>query len=221
MNDFNGINKATFDSLGVKRAEESIENSKPLEQSDFLKLLNKQLDESNPLVARVKSGANSSSGVEQTNSSQIFNLHTSLQSNQALQASTLVGKRVLVPCQKFVVEAEMSYKFKAILAQPTKNLSASLVDSMNTVLKDINLGDHQKGLVSFEWNNNEQEPSMHGKDCYITLTGELSNGLRQELPLFIASNINSITLGRVGEEMLVNVSGLGDVKLKDVLQVDS
>ena len=76
---------------------------------------------------------------------------TSLQSNHALLASTMVGRLALVAGDMVNLNAGSGAQGAVDLAASTGNLLVSISDASGQVLRTINLGSQPAGIVHFVW----------------------------------------------------------------------
>ncbi|MFP4601584.1 MAG: flagellar hook assembly protein FlgD [Halochromatium sp.] len=131
-------------------------------RESFLRLLTTQLQNQDPLnplenaemtsqIAQI----NTVSGIEQLN--ETLQLITGqIDANQALQASSLVGKGVLVPGDKVLLEKDdegevFTTPFGIELDEPAENVQATITDSAGQVLSRLELGALDAGIHSFNW----------------------------------------------------------------------
>src|SRR3989338_7653557 len=194
----------------------STAQNKELGKNEFLNLLVAQLNNQNPLepqgngefIAQLAQFSQVE-GIEKLNTS-MSSLLTGYQSSQALQASSLVGRKVIVPTDKAVVDTSES--FKASLVLPTS--SSNVYDSAGAVVSRVNLGEQKAGNVSFIWDGkdsggNLMPPGTYKFEAQATYDGE-AKGLYTLLP----ANVDSVVLG--GSELMLNLAGLGSVPLSQV-----
>lgn len=191
-----------------------------LGKNEFLELLVAQLNNQNPLEPQ-KNGEfigqlaqfSTVEGVEKLNSS-METILSGYQSSQALQASSLVGRKVIVPTEKAVVDTSETFKASLILPTSSSNVYVNIYDEAGSVVNRINMGSQEAGNVSFMWDGkdasgNTVPPGTYKFEAQATYGGE-TKGLYTLLP----ANVDSVTLG--GNELLLNLAGLGSVPLSHV-----
>ena len=101
---------------------------KELGKNEFLNLLVAQLNNQNPLepqgngefIAQLAQFSQVE-GIEKLNDS-MGSLLTGYQSSQALQASSLVGRKVIIPSDKAVVDTRESFKASLVLPASRSNV---------------------------------------------------------------------------------------------------
>ncbi len=225
MSDIKGVNNsALFDELGLGSRKKD-EGSKELGQADFLKLLVAQMKNQDPLKPQENGDFmaqmaqfSQTDGIQKMQKS-LENLASSLQSNQALQASALVGRSVMVPGSTGYLQDEGALKGMADLKASATDIRLQVFSSNGVMIREQALGNHQAGEMPFSWDglNNQGErmtPGSYDMKIFAKVAG-----LEEQVGTHIAANVNSVTLGRNGEGVKLNVAGLGQVNLDDVNQI--
>lgn len=194
--------------------------NKELGKNEFLNLLVAQLNNQNPLepqgngefIAQLAQFSQVE-GIEKLNTS-MESLLSGYQSSQALQASSLVGRKVIVPTDKAVVDTSESFKASLVLPTSSSNVYVNVYDSAGSVVTRINLDEQAAGNVSFIWDGkdasgNLMPPGTYRFEAQATY-GDETKGLYTLLP----ANVDSVTLG--GSELTLNLAGLGSVPISQV-----
>ncbi|TBU93918.1 flagellar hook assembly protein FlgD [Phytopseudomonas dryadis] len=200
--------------------QDSTTQNKELGKNEFLNLLVAQLNNQNPLepqgngefIAQLAQFS-TVEGVEKLNSS-MQTILSGYQSSQALQASSLVGRKVIVPTESAVVDTSESFKASLVLPTSSSNVYVNVYDSTGSVVSRVNLGEQAAGTVSFIWDGkdasgNTLPPGTYKFEAQATYGNE-TKGLYTLLP----ANVDSVTLG--GSELMLNLAGLGSVPLSQV-----
>ncbi|WP_296270929.1 flagellar hook assembly protein FlgD [Pseudomonas sp. UBA6323] len=194
--------------------------SNDLGKNEFLNLLVAQLNNQNPLepqgngefIAQLAQFSQVE-GIEKLNTS-MGSMLSSFQSSQALQASSLVGRKVIVPGEKAVVDTSESFKASTVLPVSSSNVYVNVYDNSGSLVTRINLGEQAAGNVSFIWDGKDSSgnvapPGTYKFEAQATYGSE-TKGLYTMLP----ANVDSVTLG--GNELMLNLAGLGNVPLSQV-----
>ncbi|PTU73251.1 flagellar hook assembly protein FlgD [Pseudomonas mangrovi] len=221
MSSVDGVGSA-LDQYQIK--QENTQN-KDLGKNEFLNLLVAQLNNQNPLepqgngefIAQLAQFS-TVEGVEKLNTS-MESLLSGYQSSQALQASSLVGRKVIVPSEKAVVDTSETFKASAVLPVSSSNVYVNVYDSSGASVNRINLGQQSAGSVSFMWDGkdasgNLMPPGTYRFEAQATYEGE-TKGLYTLLP----ANVDSVTLGQNGSGLMLNLAGLGSVPLSQVQMI--
>lgn len=194
--------------------------NKELGKNEFLNLLVAQLNNQNPLepqgngefIAQLAQFS-TVEGVEKLNTS-MESLLSGYQSSQALQASSLVGRKVIVPTDKAVVDTSESFKASLVLPTTSSNVYVNVYDSAGTVVNRVNLGEQAAGNVSFIWDGKDASGNLLPPGSYKFEAQATYNGETKGLYTLLPANVDSVTLG--GSELTLNLAGLGSVPLSQV-----
>lgn len=194
--------------------------NKELGKNEFLNLLVAQLNNQNPLepqgngefIAQLAQFS-TVEGVEKLNTS-MESLLSGYQSSQALQASSLVGRKVIVPTDKAVVDTSESFKASLVLPTTSSNVYVNVYDSAGTVVSRVNLGEQAAGNVSFIWDGKDASGNLLPPGSYKFEAQATYNGETKGLYTLLPANVDSVTLG--GSELTLNLAGLGSVPLSQV-----
>ena len=127
-----------------------------LEQEDFFQLLTQQLNMQDPtkpadndqMIAQMPNFT-MAEGISEL-SKQFTAFTENMNSSQALQASTLVGRNVLVPTNKAHMEAGGTASGMIATQQSAQNVRISVKDESGAVVRTINLGDIGQGTKDFQ-----------------------------------------------------------------------
>jgi flagellar basal-body rod modification protein FlgD len=193
-----------------------------LGKNEFLELLVAQLNNQNPLepqsngdfIAQLAQFS-TVEGVEKLNGS-METIMSGYQSSQALQASSLVGRKVIIPSEKAVVDTSETFKASLVLPQSSSNVYVNVYSSDGSLATQLNMGAQEAGQVSFMWDGKNSDgetmpPGTYKFEAQASINGE-TKGLYTLLP----ANVDSVTLGQGGGELLLNLAGLGAVPLSQV-----
>jgi flagellar basal-body rod modification protein FlgD len=200
----------------------SSESSSSLGKNDFLQLLVTQLNNQNPLdpqdnsefVAQLAQFSQVE-GMQNLNAS-VDSITSSFQSSQALQASSLVGRSVIAESSSAVVDAGSGISGAFILPSAASDASVGVYDSSGALVKQISLGSQEAGNVSFSWDGTDDSGTALASGTYTFKASATIDDAKTALTTYLPATVNSVTLGQDGEEMTLNLAGLGSVKLSQV-----
>lgn len=221
-------NNSYIDSMRWKEQEgaqfKDPSEKQKLEQEDFFKLLTEQLNMQDPtkpvdndqMISQMTSFS-MAEGISQL-SDQFTQFTQNMSSNQALQASTMVGRDVLVPSNQAYVDAGEGASGAIALDQSGYNTKVIVKDSVGQVVDEISLGDMSKGLHDFEWDGigSNGEPVKPG--AYFMTAQSSVGGERVEVPLQMRAKVQSVSMGN-GEGVVLNLKGLGGIKFNQVSEI--
>ncbi|WP_417614611.1 flagellar hook assembly protein FlgD [Oceanisphaera sp.] len=210
----------------VSPAEKAEQNNKAkLEQEDFFSLLTQQLAYQDPfkpadnaqMVSQMTSFA-TSEGINQM-SEQLSGLNAVMTSNQALQASSLVGQDVLLPSDLAYWDQNEAVTGVIAVGEGAQNVKVRVEDEKGQLIREITLDGPQRGNTPFSWDglNAQGEPAPVGK--YKFKVNALVGNKREDLNPLMFAQVNSVTLGSGENPTLVNLAGLGAIPLSQVLEI--
>lgn len=148
-----------LDSISVKGDSETKKsNNQQLTQEDFFSLLSRQLSMQDPfkpvdndqMIAQMASFS-TVDGISKLNE-EIVNLNTVMTSSQALQASGLVGQKVLIPAGTGYVSEE-DPTLKGVITSPEKmpSIKVTVEDEAGQVIKTFDVDGSAGGNIDVEW----------------------------------------------------------------------
>ena len=196
--------------------------SKELGKNEFLELLVAQLNNQNPLepqengefIAQLAQFSQVE-GVEKLNT-RMEALLSGYQSSQALQASSLVGRKVIVPSDKAVVDTSETLKGSLVLPVTSSNVYVNVYDSAGKSVDRVNLGQQAAGNVSFMWDGKDASGNLLPPGTYkFEAQATYADGTKG-LYTLLPANVDSVALGQNGGEMRLNLAGIGSVPLSQV-----
>ena len=212
--------QSVLDQYAIKNTNKS--SSKDLGKNEFLELLVAQLNNQSPLepqdngefIAQLAQFSQVE-GIEKLNTS-MGSLLSGYQSSQALQASSLVGRKVIVPTEKAVVDTSETFKASLLLPVSSSNVYVNVYDNAGNAVSRVNLGEQGAGNISFMWDGKDASgnllpPGTYKFEAQATYA-DGTKGLYTMLP----ANVDSVVLGQNGGEMMLNLAGIGAVPLSQV-----
>jgi len=227
-----------LNSLGVQtRKEEEAAAAEAsgdeLGQTAFLELMITQMENQDPLSPQENSDFiaqlaqfSSVEGLERLNTN-FDSFTSSFISNQALQASSLVGRSVSVPSSEAALSEGGFVGGSIDLPASTTSMSMGIYNSQGTLVEQIPMGAQSAGDIIFRWDGNRMEvngelsawesenPITSGDYSFEVIATQ--NGEPEQLSTALTANVNSVTSGANGQ-LILNLSGLGAVSINDVKQ---
>ena len=204
---------------------ESREIKKELGQADFLALLTTQLANQDPLapvdnkefITQMSQFASVDS--LQTLVTQFGELSNSLTSNQALQASALVGRSVLIEGNEGYLFDEGVIAGQLNLESTTSNIRFEIKDEAGQVVRSIEVGTQEAGDIDFIWdgmnNNGERMPPGN---YTIAAYGQVG-GSTEQLKTSVVARVQSVNLDSSDGLIMVNLTGLGQVDFNAIKEI--
>ena len=219
-----GSGSGVLDQLAIQQPIKSA--SKTLSQDTFLKLMIAQLNNQDPgkpmesgqFLSQLSQFGQLNAATEMQKS--LESLTSMLQSNQALQASTLVGRSVLVDSDSKTL-ATAGDKISGVIDLPTAtgSLNLKVFNSVGQLVKEIPLGAQPAGQVQFTWEGMDSGGSAAPAGTYRIVAEGSINGQTTALSTQIESRVDSVSLGAGGATSRLNLAGLGAVGIESVRAV--
>jgi flagellar basal-body rod modification protein FlgD len=220
-NTVNGTNAAS--QLGLNMPEGSAKTG--LGQKEFLRLMVAQAKNQDPMQPQANgefisqlAQFSTNDGVAKMQES-LQQMASSLQSNQALQASALVGRKVLVNSEHLSLGTDGDAKAAIDMSPGLGNLTASVYSESGELIKTIPLGQPQAGFFQFGWDGTGQDNKRVPAGNYKIAVRGTYAGKEVQLNTMTSANVDSVSLGQNGEGLKLNVAGVGSVSLDKVRQI--
>ena len=196
-----------------------------LTQEDFFALLTKELSyqdptkpvENNEMISQM-TAFSTTDGVNELNDS-FTEFAASMSSGQALQASSLVGRSVLVDDNVFGRADGESVKGKLVTDEPASNVNIYVENTAGEIIQTVPVGDVAAGESIFTWNGEMANGDIAPAGAYRFRIAGLVDGQASELQAMTYRKVDSVTLAGAGGNILLNLNGGSTMKLTDVKEV--
>jgi flagellar basal-body rod modification protein FlgD len=149
-------------------------------------------------------------------------LSSSLTSNQAMQASSLLGHQALVNSSTATIAAGAAVTGAVNVPQNTSQVTLSITDSSGALVSQINLGAQSAGLANFSWNGTTGSGSPAPAGTYTltaTYAGATSGGTAATT--LVNGTVESVSMGAGSTGMTLNVAGVGSVPFSSLQQISN
>ncbi len=219
-------NSNIYQELGLTRTPEAQEGgNSDMGQEDFLALMTAQLKNQDP-SAPMESGDflgqmaqfGTVNGIQELQSS-FEGLASSLYSNQALQASSMVGRNALVNSSTGYMSTDKGLNGVVELSQSATDLTVNVVDGAGQLVKRINLGTQSAGPINFHWDGTNEDGLDMGEGQYHIVAEASLNGQPTAMSTLSEGQIESVSLGGGGSGLTFNLTGMGQATFADIKQV--
>ncbi len=208
--------------LGANRADTKKDD---FGQQEFLTLMLAQLQNQSPLEP-IQNGEfltqmaqfNSAAGMQDLNNS-FADVSATLQSNQALQASSLVGRSVLIKSNEGYLATGQSLNGVVELPAGVGNMTINILGQNGELIRQIEMGQQAAGEVSFAWDGLGDDGEAQPEGNYIIAAEVQADGEAYSLDTFVKTSIESVTIGQGGQGLVLNLSDLGPIKLDQIRKI--
>ncbi|ELR65133.1 Flagellar basal-body rod modification protein FlgD [Photobacterium marinum] len=234
MTGINGAGQSTLSYLDQLKGmqekklqeDQKVTGQNELKQEDFLSLLTKQLAQQDPfkpvgndqMIAQMASFA-TVDGITQMNE-QFGSLNSAMTSNQALQASSLVGRDVLIPSATGVKKGEGGMTGMVKLPNAINNLMVRVENEQGQLIKTFDMGAKPAGDHRVEWDGKDDSGNALPEGRYKLKVSGMLDGENREFDVSTYANVNSVLLGKGDGNVMLNLAGFDSpFKLAEVLEV--
>jgi flagellar basal-body rod modification protein FlgD len=198
-------------------------NNQSLGQEDFFSLLTTQLQYQDPskpvdnaeMIAQMAS-FQTSEGIAELGT-KFDTMNSIMNSSAALQASTLVGQKVLVPLD-YGHNGGAGFDGVAVTGAATTNVKVSVENAAGEVVKVIDLGEGS-GNMPFSWDGTDSNGNPMPEGKYNIKVNGVQGGKEISLPTATYASVGSVSLAGGTSGVVVNLEGLGGIAMSDVLEV--
>jgi flagellar basal-body rod modification protein FlgD len=213
---------------GAAASSSSATSGVNLGGTDFLSLMLAQLKNQDP-TSPVDSNTfltqlaqlSEVQGITQLNTS-FSSLSSSLASNQALQASSLLGHQALVNSSTAQLASGATVSGAVNVPQTTSSVVLSIANSAGTVVQTVNLGAQSSGLANFSWNGTQSNGSQAPAGTY-TLSAAYAGATSSSTAAttLVNGTVESVSMGAGTTGLTLNVSGVGSVPYSSVQTISN
>jgi len=227
MSEINSATSATSDVLADYRYEPKVEASgtSELGKNEFMELMIAQMENQNPLEPQdngefISQLAEFSSLEEMTKmSTSIDGLSNQYQSSQALQASAMVGRTVLVPGSEAPGGSGGYMSGTILLPESTGSLKVSILNGSGELVDQFDLGQQVAGSIPFAWDGTNSKGEAMPYDEYTIKAEASQGGTTTQMDTLLSAHVNSVSIG-TGGAISLNLSGMGAVPLENVREIN-
>lgn len=203
------------------------ENRGMLTQEDFFALMTQELAyqdptkpvENNEMISQM-TAFSTTDGVSQLNE-QFTNFAATMSSSQALQASSLVGRNVLVDDNVFGMETGEAVQGKLVTDAPASNVNIYVENVAGEIIQTVPVGSVKAGEFTFNWDGQTSDGEPAPEGAYRFRIAGLVDGQASELQAMTYRKVESVTLAGSGGNIVLNLNGGSSMALSDVVEVSN
>jgi flagellar basal-body rod modification protein FlgD len=220
-----GISQSELDALGLSSNTAQTQKKAALGQDDFLKLMVTQLKSQDPFkpmedgqfLAQLAQFS-TVSGINELKTS-FADFSSSMVSNQALQASGLLGREVLVNKSTGLLEAGGSLGAAIDLTASAGDVRVQVKNASGEIVRNVSLGTQPAGLASFKWDGVTDKGEVAPAGQYTITAQPVINGkVQPAASVLVEARVESVTIGGT-QGLTLSLKGLGDVAFADVRKI--
>ncbi len=223
MSQINNTPDAVLQSLSAK-TDTTEKLNKTLDQTDFLKLLTTQLANQDPMSPQEPGefmGQMAQFGMVdgiQSLNSKVSTLTDSLQSTQALQASSLVGRKVFIEGNRALFKEGENLKGAVELPVSASDVEVHIKNLQGEIIKKVSLGNQSAGVNPLQWNGLNDEGNAVPSGLYRVEAYGKVNGKTERFSTLVAANVESVTIDKA-KGFVLNLEQQGAVSMSQIRQL--
>lgn len=140
----------------------------------------------------------------------------SLRSNQALQASTLVGRAVYVPSNDMAFHNDETIKVALFITEQTSNVVIYLENESGDVVLQKEIGDPQEGDLHIDFDPLDGgDVNLGGGKYFLRAEGVINNQTKL-IPTYSKAIVESVDLTDESHEPMLNLKSNQSIALSKV-----
>ncbi|RLT92586.1 flagellar hook assembly protein FlgD [Ketobacter sp.] len=211
--------------LSIRNKSETEKSQAAADKDMFMRLLLAQIENQDPLkptdqtdfVAQLAQFS-SLEGIQNL-ASTVEDIGSVYRSSQALQATALVGREVLVSGQVGYLETGGTINGTIEAGQASGDVMMIVKDASGQVVANRDLGNIGSAETPFSWDGTNNVGQALPEGLYsISIEGSLS-GENEALVTSIYSRVNSVSIVDNQGGMLLNLNGIGQVESTEIQEV--
>lgn len=224
-NDSSYLDSLRWQTKETTKTVDEKKNSGALTQADFFSLLTQQLAfqdptkpvENDQMIAQMTSFT-MADGISQLNTN-FKDFASGMNSNQALQASSLVGRRVRVNSDAMVFDGTNNAFASTEVPANTSVIKFSVYDAAGGLIRSVTKEQPASGQFQLSWDGKNEAGQTMAAGSYKFKVDAAVAGKNQALTTSAYVPITSVTVGSSTADMKVNLLGLGAKKMSDILEI--
>ncbi len=215
--------------LGINSSDEAAakkKDSSVLGQAEFLKLMTAQLQNQDPFapmdngdfIAQMAQFS-TVTGITEINTN-LTNLGSKLEPNRIATAASFLGTSVLVPGQTVTPDENGEIHGVIDLPASSNNVGLTISNSKGEVIKTIDLGSQNKGLVGFSWADVPEDIVKANEK--LSLQAFAGNGNATDgLNTAVYNKVIAASTPRDSEDVLLELKDFGEISASEALKLKS
>jgi len=216
---------SSYATLGLSLTDTTTESesSTGLGLDDFLSLMTTELQNQDPLdpmdngemLSQMASFA-TVSGIEDLQTS-FGSFASSMQSAQALQGSSLIGKSVFVESSVGNMTAEDGLSGQVYVPESVTDLNVKIYTEEGELVQTMEMG-AASGYTEFTWDGLDENGEAMAPGSYQFLASGTVDGENTAFATATVGEVESVILGS-DDGLILNLSGIGSVLFSEALEI--
>jgi flagellar basal-body rod modification protein FlgD len=223
----NGVGDNPYGFLNSQQSADKKNESKDTGQlalEDFMSLMTTQLQNQDPLkpmesgdfLGQIASFGTVSGIADLQDSFSSF--AKSMQSDQALQGSSLVGRSVLIPSSIGLMSPDSGMTGQINVAEPVSDLKVQIFNEAGVPVKTLDMGS-ASGYTNFTWDGFDDNGNAMPEGIYQFKATGTVNGENTAFATATVSKVSSVLVGSGSQGLTVNLAGIGSVPFSEVQEI--
>ncbi len=223
----NGIDtngEYAFLNKGINKKDHKANDPGALAMEDFMSLMTSQLKNQDPLKP-MESGAflgqiaafGTVSGIGDLKNA-FDGFAKSMQSDQALQGSALVGRSVLVPSSIGMLTAGSVMQGQVNVSEPVTDLKVTIYTESGVPVRTLAIGS-ASGETDFVWDGQDDNGQTLPAGVYQFKATGTVNGENTAFSTATVAKVNSVMVGSASQGLTMNLAGIGAVPFNEVKEI--
>jgi len=220
------LNKYSNLTVTPKKETATAPKKTSLGQEQFLKLMTTQMTHQDP-TKPMENGEfltqiaqfGTVSGIQDLQKS-FGAFASSINSSQALQATSLVGRYVSAPGTRGLLQVGGNITGNVNLPDSAASIKVKVTNAATgEVAQTVDLGAHSAGKVPFTWDGTNSNGVMSSPGVYKIEATAYIDGKNTVMETDIDSRVDSVSMGSGANGVKVNLTGLDSVNFSDIKQI--
>ncbi|MBD2858413.1 flagellar hook assembly protein FlgD [Spongiibacter sp. KMU-158] len=215
----------TLEQLQASQAATTKKDASSLGQDDFMTLMLQQLKNQDPFKPTDNTEFISQmaqltqvSSISEMNEN-LAGLTGSMYSSQLLDASSLIGKDVLINSSTAYYNGSNDVSGQVELPVSTQALNIEILSPSGEVVAKLPMGPQTAGASSFSWDGTGLDGEVLPPGNYVIQASYLNGNTYQALETQVRSPVKSISVSTAGGSPMVQLEGLGSVSITDLAEI--
>jgi flagellar basal-body rod modification protein FlgD len=208
----------------VQKAESEKKEQGELLTEDYLSLMTSQLKNQDPLdpmdngefLGQIAQFA-TVSGIGDLNSS-FDSFAKSMQSDQALQGSALVGRSVLVPSSIGTMTSDEGLRGRINVPGSVSDLKVQIYTETGALVRTIDMGS-ASGDTQFTWDGFDDNGAALAPGAYQFKATGTVGGENTAFATATIAKVESVLVGGAGKGLVMNLAGIGAVPFSEAQEI--